>query len=464
MKTWAKQELAHADLGDARLNKRLGRIVEDLAAQPEASVPQASGDWAATKGAYNFWKSSRVESEAIREAHYQSTIGRAHTHSTILAIQDTTDLNFSRHPATTGLGLLSSQPYLKGLKVHSVLIVSPDGVPLGLLDQQVWAREPQPQLKAKQRRQRPLKEKESLRWLKGVVATELDLPEETTIVTVADREADIYDLFALERSENSHLLIRGTQNRRVDHELKYLNEVISQVKPCGELVVCVPRCDDRPARESTLTVRYSPVTIQSPRNRLRRSALKTVNLQVVLAREENPPDGIDPIEWLLLTTLAVGCFEDAVQCIRWYCYRWLIERYHFVLKSGCRVEELQLSAADRIERALATYCIVAWRLLWLTYEARMNPDAPCDMVLETHEWQALYCTIHNTPIPTAKPPSLRQAVRWIAQLGGFLARKHDGEPGVKTIWRGFRRLHDIAATWELSRSQPLTGKHSRSYG
>jgi hypothetical protein len=147
-----------------------------------------------------------------------------------------------------------------------------------------------------------------------------------------------------------------------------------------------------------------------------------------------------------------------VQVLRWYSYRWLIERYHYVLKSGCRLEQLQLEtgdseallrSADRIQRALATYTIVAWRLLWITYLARYHPETPADTVLATHEWQALYCTIHKTPQPPLSPPSLNTCVRWIAQLGGFLARQGDGEPGVKTIWQGLRRLHDIAQTWLL---------------
>jgi len=135
--------------------------------------------------------------------------------------------------------------------------------------------------------------------------------------------------------------------------------------------------------------------------------------------------------------------------VKWYTYRWLIERYHYALKSGCGIEKLQLETARRFHMALATFSIVAWRLLWLTYEARVNPDQPCDTVLETCEWQSLCATVNQNPIPPDTPPSLRAAVRMIASLGGFLGRKGDGEPGVKTIWRGLRRLHDIAATWKL---------------
>ena len=198
-----------------------------------------------------------------------------------------------------------------------------------------------------------------------------------------------------------------------------------------------------------MCVRYASVTLQPPRHHRGRTTLAPLQLQVILAEEEDAPAGSKPVCWLLLTSLLVDSLEDALCYVRWYSYRWLIERYHFTLKSGCRLEDLQLEHAARIQRALATYLVVAWRLLWLTYQARRQPDQPCSDVLETHEWQALHCTIHQTPVPPSVPPTLRQAVHWIARLGGFLDRRSDGEPGVKTIWLGLRRLSDIAATWQL---------------
>lgn len=155
------------------------------------------------------------------------------------------------------------------------------------------------------------------------------------------------------------------------------------------------------------------------------------------------------IAWLLLTTLEVTSFEQASRCLRWYSYRWLIERYHYTLKSGCRLEQLQLETADRLERALATYAIVAWRLLWLTYEARCHPNKSIEGILPAHDWIALYCHMHQTTVLPDKPPTLADCVRWIARLGGFLGRKNDGEPGVKTLWLGLQRVHDMASIWQL---------------
>ena len=151
----------------------------------------------------------------------------------------------------------------------------------------------------------------------------------------------------------------------------------------------------------------------------------------------------------MLTTLPISNISDVIRYVKWYSYRWLIERYHYTLKSGCALEKLQLKTAKRLEMALATYSIVAWRLLWLTYIARRNPNDDCSVVLEPHEWQSLYATIHGKNYHEPCPPTLAEAVRWIAQLGGFLGRKNDGDPVVKTLWRGLKRLDDIASTWLL---------------
>jgi hypothetical protein len=346
--------------------------------------------------------------------------------------------------------------------VHSTLLVSIQGVPLGLVHQKLWAREGIG--KRHTRRRRLTKDKESQKWLDGLSAISERISEQTSVIMIADREADIYDLLSAPRRAGVHLLIRATHNRRVDHQARYLWDAISQSPPAGQLTIEVGRKDDQPARAATLTVRYGSLEIQPPRHQRQRKGLLPIRVGVILAQEENPPAGVSPVCWLLLTTLEVESFQDAVQCVVFYSFRWLIERYHYVLKSGCGVEELQLEQAQRLMRAVATYCIVAWRLLWLTYEARKSPDASCDGVLEMHEWQSLYCMVHKTPTPPPKPPSLREAVRMIAQLGGFLGRKHDGEPGVKAIWQGLRRLTDIAETWKLLRPASYSHPGSPTYG
>jgi hypothetical protein len=203
-------------------------MVEDFAAHPESSVPQACGDWAATKGAYSFWDNGKVEPDSILSAHEQSTLDRLQGQDTILVIQDTTNLDFTHHPGTKGLGHLD-RPWLRGLKVHSCLAVSTEGVPQGFIHQKTWARDPKTLGKKHKRRQLETKDKESQRWLDTLSASEEAIPEGIEVITIADREADIYDLFALPRRAGSHLLIRVSYNRRVKHEAKYLGS--SETEP-----------------------------------------------------------------------------------------------------------------------------------------------------------------------------------------------------------------------------------------
>ena len=306
------------------------------------------------------------------------------------------DLNFTHHPKKRGMGHLD-HPASRGLKVHSCLAVSEEGVPQGLIHQQVWARDSKTLGKKHKRRKLKTKDKESQRWLDTLSVSQDAIPWYKQVITIADREADIadiYDLFAYPRRECSHLLIRVAYNRRVEHEAKYLWEAVRQSSILGEVTVEIGRRGDQQPRKATLTIRVASLSICPPANRPDKASLASIPIHIVLAEEDVPPAGVKPVCWFLLATFPVETFEDAIRCVRYYSYRWLIERYHFVLKSGCGMEKLQLETADRIHRALATYCIVSWRLLWLTYEARHSPDSPCDKVLEAYEWQALYCYSH----------------------------------------------------------------------
>lgn len=451
MSSWAATELISANFGDARLTQRLIRLTTALATHPTASVPEACGHPAATKAAYRFWDHDAVTPAAIHAAHQQATLGRLADLSRLLAIQDTTALNFTAHPATRDLGPLHPSTQ-QGLWVHSVLLAQPDAAPLGLLDQQVWVRDPARVGISKQRRQRATGEKESQRWLDGQAATLARLPTALAVVTIADREADIFDLFAAPRRPGADLLIRAAHDRALAGSAQRLWAMIRAVPAWGTQVIPLRRGDDRPPRAACMTMRAATATLVPPRHHPQRATLSPVAVTVVLATEEAPPPETPPVTWLLVTTLPVATVDDATTCLRWYAQRWLIERYHFVLKSGCGVEKLQLETAARLARALATYSIVAWRLLWLTYQARATPEVPCTLALDEAEWQALWCITHQVPHPPATAPPLGEAVRWIARLGGHQGRKGDGEPGVQTLWRGLRHLEDFAAMYTLLRT------------
>lgn len=444
--SWAAHELASADLGDIRLNKRLFALVEALLAQPEASLPQACEQWAAAKAAYRFLSNPRVTPQAVRDAQHAAVIARARLERVVLLIQDSTQLDFSSQASLRGLGPLHGATQ-RGLHVHSGLVVSTCGLPLGIAWQQVWARDAKKRGQSQERKQRAQEDKESQKWLDGLTATAKALPNTVHYITIADREGDMYPLLAHERPANSDYVVRAAYNRCIGEEAHTLEAALAQAPVLGRVTLEVARRAGEEARQATLTLWAVSVTLQPSAQT--KADYKPVRVQAVLSQEDTPPAGATPLRWLLLTTLPIATLEDAQQCVRYYAYRWLIERYHFVLKSGCRLERLQLETAARVQVALALYSVVAWRLLWLTHAARQHPERSSEALLQAHEWQALCCTMHKTSVPPEHAPSLRQAVRWIAQLGGFLARKGDGEPGVQTLWRGLRRLHDIAATWQL---------------
>jgi hypothetical protein len=448
MQGWAAEELKTVQLGDRRLKDRLIQLVERFAENPARSIPAACQNWAETKAAYRFLSSDHVEAKAIRAAHREQTLERIQSEARIFIAQDTTELNYTSHKKKQGLGGLRL-PGEQGLYVHSALAIRPNGVPLGLLYQEIWARTICAERTKDERHAEKTSEKESQRWINTLAECRTHLPETVEAILIADREADMYDLFAAQRAAKLHLLIRAVQDRRIEHSASRLQQAVLDQVPAGQMELEVGRQGERAPRQAILSIRYLNVSILPPHHGVHRKEDQPVSVWAILAQEQATPPGEQAIDWWLLTTLPVLNLEDAQRCIQWYSFRWLIERYHFVLKSGCRIERLQLENAKRIERALALYSIVAWRLLWLTYQARCFPQQSCTSVFEPHEWKSLWCTLHHTPSPPAQPPTLQTAVLDVARLGGFLARKRDGPPGVQTIWRGLNRLSDIASTWLL---------------
>lgn len=470
MTTWAEEIVGTIELGDKRLNKRLVALVETFAKRPAASLPEASVAWSATEAAYRFFDNEAVQPAQIIAAMAAATARRCQGLPLVLAVQDTTSLDYTTHTDTTGLGPLE-HPAHRGIFVHSALVVDPQGgVPLGLISQHTWARDPEAIGKSKKRKELPVEAKESARWLRSLKETEARLSPGVRVLTVADREADVYELFALAATLHGDWLIRARHDRQLADDERRLLDVVEHAPVCAHTTVTLPRTDQREARQATLAVRRAQVVLVPPKRpgqtiarwwadhpdaeRLAPDTLRPVRVGVVLVEEVDAPEGVKPVRWLLLTSRAVETAEQALACVGDYRLRWLVERFHYVLKSGCQVEKLQLETADRLRRALAVYSGVAWRLLWLTHEARAHPEAPCTVVFDTPTWQVLcVASSPTTPVPVT-PPTLHMAVRKIALLGGFLGRKGDGEPGVKTLWRGLRRLNDMVAAYDLLQEHP----------
>jgi len=428
--------------------KRLHQIVETLSHAPNASVPEATKSASEAQSIYRFWSNPKVTQAAILNSHIDGTIERSRSCETVLAIQDTTDLDFTSHRASAGLGYLN-QTQQQGIKVHNTFGVSGAGEPLGLLGQHCWVREQPPKPKkgrkaAEQNYNKPIEEKESYRWIECLRSAESKLAQSIQLVHVADREADIFELFVQPRAANSELLIRVKANRKVKHELGKLFPSLAQSPVLGEMTVTVKRTPQRPARTAQVAIRAITVTIEVPDYLAKQKPeMAPTELNALLVEEVTPPsDGGKPICWKLLTSLPLDNFEQACQAVRWYSYRWLIERFHFTLKSGCKIEDLQLQHRDRLLKALATYSMVAWRLMAMTYLARLTPDVNCEVIFQPQEWKLL----RRRFVPKSRskqPPTLHQATNWLARLGGFLNRKGDGEPGIKTLWRGYTKLQHL---------------------
>ncbi len=449
---WAAEEIGFVDFGDSRLSRRCAMLLEDFFAQPMSSIPQACEAINKTKAAYEFFDNSSVEWQKTLLGHRKKTQQRMAEHSTILAVQDTTSLNFSTHPATGGIGPINRKKDL-GLMLHNTLAFTTDGVALGLVEVQCWARDPLEFGKKKTRQQRSIQDKESQKWL-GSLQVCQQLQEHlspTRLVSIGDREADIYGLFQLaaETPQGPHLLIRAMHNRKLSaSELKLWDWMKGQ--PVADLyTLTIPRKGKQAPRPASLQVRYAPVRLQPPRSG--KAGGPPMALWAIGAQELNPPPRAKPVSWMLLTTLPVTTVAQALEKIHWYTIRWQIELFHKILKSGCQAEKRQLEQKERLQRCLILDMIVAWRIQLLIKLGREVPDLPASVAFEMAEWQALYCFIHKTTQLPEQEPTLNEAIRWVAKLGGFLGRKQDGHPGSLTLWRGLHRLHDIVEAWKIFR-------------
>jgi len=449
---WVRREFAGAKLGDRRLEERLLQLGAAFFAQPQANIPQACGSPAAAKAAYRFFDHNRVTMDALLEPHHQATIDRMRRESVVLVAQDTSSLNYTMHPEMQGIGPISNRVKgPQGLLVHSALAFRPDGLPLGLLDIECWARDPSEFGKKKLRHSKPIEAKESFKWIRALspIGAAAGQCRSTRVVTLADRESDIFEYLLEARTKGLDVVVRAKENRALDQEVQRLWPHMHLRPRAGTIELQVPRHGKQPARTAEMSVHFGEVTLSPPQDKRH---LAPIPMWVVFTREELPPKEVkEPLEWMLLTTVPVTGLVDALERVQWYARRWGIEVFHRILKSGCQIEDRQLGTADRLEACLAIDAVVAWRIHYLTWLGRATPDLPCTVAFEEDQWKAVIVFKTRKP-PPAQPPSLRQMIRSIAQLGGFLARKSDGEPGTQTLWRGLQRMDDVTAAFRSFRT------------
>jgi hypothetical protein len=448
-------ELAAIDLGDRRLDRRAGKLLETLGDKPTLSIPGACNGWDETRAAYRLFDHARVTAEAVLAPHIACTEERLRAHPRVLCLEDTSELDFTTKKGIAGLGPLNYESRW-GLYLHPTLAITPERVPLGLLNCYSFTREPG-SLGQEKDANRALEEKESVRWVDGFARVN-ELAErltETRLTYIADREGDIYDLFveAPCPERGADWLVRVQHQDRVLINGKHLRPTLDAAPVLTEITFERPASNGRPARTVTQQIKVARVTLKAPSRPDR--ILSNVTVTGLLATEPHPPAGEDPLDWVLLTNLPVETPEQAVEKLQWYLCRWQIEIFFRVLKSGCRVEALQLETRERLEPALALYMIIAWRVLHLTMLGRECPEMPCDPVFSDEEWKAVYLVTERKP-PPDEPPSLDTMVRMVAGLGGFLNRKRDGFPGPQTIWIGLQRAADFVLALDAQRNAAET--------
>jgi hypothetical protein len=446
-------ELEGVDFGDQRLNKRSIAILEALAANPEASINASIESWGGTLAAYRFFRNANVQPEEILRPHREATERRVREYPVVLVVQDTTELDFTAHPPEDAQCLEAE--YRFGFYDHTHLALTPAKLCLGVVGSEQFDRAPQTLGKGRTRKFLPIEEKESFRWLNGYrLACELQQKcGQTQLISVADCEADIYEIF-VEVQRQSHpadFIIRARENRctperNPEHEGRVFYKVLSRLAEAPVRVrrtIDLPQTPKRKARRADLEIRALTIELKPPDSR---SNLPRVSQQFVLVREINGPGDKTEVSWVLMTSLPIESAEDVLCVVDYYVARWTVEIYFRALKTGCRVERIQLEMLHRVKNCLAFYKIIAWRILYLTYLNRATPELPCTAVFDDCEWKSVWNVTKKTPLPKT-PPTLGEFIPLLTSLGGYNNRPSEPPPGPQVFWTAIRRMLDFAIAW-----------------
>jgi hypothetical protein len=455
--TWVEGELAGCSLADERLNKRLRKLLAQIGSAMGQSIPLVCQDWTNAKAAYRFFANDRISEADILAGHFQATRDRvAAADGPVLVLHDTTEFSYQREKsAAIGItksinsgrdkaGRLRSHTVC-GILMHSSLAVTTEGLPLGLTAVKFWTRKKfkgTAALKKKINPTRvPIEKKESIRWLDNLgQSTEL-LGDPGRCVHIGDRESDIYELFCTARQIGTHFVVRTCVDRLAGEGDHTIADEMEEVAVKGLHRIDVKDNDGEPD-EAILEIRYRRIRVQPPIGKQKRYPALT--LTVIHAEEREKPKNRKKIDWKLITDLPVQSRKDAIEKLEWYSLRWKIEVFHKVLKSGCRAEEAKLRTAQRLANLIAVYCILSWRVFWMTMLNRSSPDASPALALTDAEIGLLDHLVRDKGQKPLRRRTLSHYLTKIARLGGYLARASDPPPGNTVMWRGLSRLTDIA--------------------
>jgi len=467
---WWESELAGCTFADPRLGQRLRKLIERMGGAMGASLPLACQDWASTKAAYRFFSNDRVGEDQILAGHFHSTRERfAAAPGTILVLQDTTEFTYQRE-RSEAIGVTYSvnsgrdkagrvrNHTVCGLLMHSSLAVTTEGLPLGVTAVKFWSRQKFKGTAALKRRVNPtrvpIEHKESIRWLENMRQSDALLGEPARCVHIGDRESDIYELFCTAQELGTHFLVRTCVNRLAGDGDHTVAEEMQETRVKG--VHRVEVRDDKGRVETALVeLRYRRIRVLPPIGKQKRYPALT--LTVIHANERTKPVHRPAIEWKLITDRPVTSRVAAVEKLRWYAQRWKIEVFHKILKSGCRAEEARLRTAERPVRLLAVFCILSWRVFWMTMMHRAAPDAVAKLVFTSTEIALLDRLIPHRKSARPRSGTLSSYLTKVAQLGGYMARAKDPPPGNIVMWRGLSRLTDIKLGAMLAKTPTKCG-------
>ena len=444
-------EYGKIEIGDKTLSERVEKTLDQLSSNPTASISAACQNPHQAKAVYRLLSNEKFTAEAVIAASRKETAAKIKESGmrVVLLPQDTTSINYGGLKETEGLGITNGYKNSRGILLHSSIAVSEEGQILGLLSEKAWVRPAEELGKRTERRKKPVEEKESNKWLETLDKTDtFSELNDVKFIHICDREGDLYELFAKAESDGKTYLCRRCRNRVIEAEACEIdiNRYLSNLTKSGELTVKVPRDShtNRELRTAKLELKYGKANMKKPVGcKQAKPIAKYVEVTLISAKEIDPPVGAKEINWELVTNDVVETFEDAVKCVNRYTQRWKIEIFHNVLKSGCAIEKLQASTAGKLIKLIALYSVISLRIMILTYLARTLPNDSCEAGFAADEWKILYKVTKKTKTLPDKPPTMLEAVIMLSKLGGFLARKSDGFPGVKVIWRGITAFDTI---------------------
>ncbi len=450
MRLWAEHEFGCAVLGDQRRTRRLVDVACSIGHNPQGVLAPSFSNYAETKAAYRLFDSDAVEFSAVGANHWSNTEQRCRQPGEYLLIEDTSELDFTSHEAAQGLGHIGDTRG-RGVLLHSTLALRIEDWTVhgetevsvqGLLGQVCWTRQDAPRKSHESRTQRMKRARESDRW--GKLFEKLPPPSPKTEWTyMADREGDIYETLLRCRGKEMGFIVRACQSRALECDSRDVFEVVSVAPLLGKLQVQLRARPGQPARTARVSLRATAVTLRPPYRY--GTELHSISVNVVEAREEQAPPGIEPIHWVLLSSWPVETLAQVIRVVKTYGKRWLVEEFHKALKSGAHVEEIQLATLDRIEPLVALLSIVAIRLLSAKVmssekkETPLGPDDADPVMLKVLEAKL------GKPVKHWTHGALLIA---IARMGGFIS--YNKTPGWKTIWRGWQFLSTLMQGYELA--------------